>query len=72
VANLNGAITDGEPTGWLHGPAEHWVSELVRLVRELRFNGFVLWPDDEDVLGQTERFAREVVPRVREAVSAPS
>lgn len=70
VANLNGAITDGEPTGWLHGPVEHWVSELVRLVRELRFDGFVLWPDDEDALGQTERFARDVVPRVRDAVSA--
>ena len=68
VANINGAIVDGEVSGWLHGPADHWVAELTRLVRELRFDGLVLWPDHEDVLGQTERFATEVVPRVREAL----
>lgn len=68
LANLNGAITDGDQAGWLHGPVEHWVAELVRLVRELRFDGFILWPDDEDALGQTERFAREVVPAVRKAI----
>jgi alkanesulfonate monooxygenase SsuD/methylene tetrahydromethanopterin reductase-like flavin-dependent oxidoreductase (luciferase family) len=69
VANLNGAIVDGDRTAWLHGPVEHWIEELVRLVRELRFDGFVLWSDHEDVLGQTERFAREVVPGVRAALS---
>ena len=69
VANLNGRITAGAQEGWLRGPVEHWTEELVRLVRELRFDGFVLWPDDEDVLGQTERFASEVVPRVREALA---
>jgi alkanesulfonate monooxygenase SsuD/methylene tetrahydromethanopterin reductase-like flavin-dependent oxidoreductase (luciferase family) len=69
IANLNGVITDGDLTGWLRGPVEHWVDELVRLVRELRFDGFILWPDDEDVLGQTERFARAVVPAVRQALS---
>ena len=69
IANVNGAITDGEATGWLHGPVEHWVVELGRLVRELRFDGFVLWPDHDDVLGQTERFAREVVPAVREELA---
>ena len=68
VANINGAIVDGEVSGWLRGPADHWVAELTRLVRELRFDGLVLWPDHEDVLGQTERFATEVVPRVREAL----
>jgi alkanesulfonate monooxygenase SsuD/methylene tetrahydromethanopterin reductase-like flavin-dependent oxidoreductase (luciferase family) len=67
VANLNGAIVD-ERGEWLHGPVEHWVEELVRLVTELRFDGFVIWPDHEDVLGQTERFAREVVPAVRDAL----
>jgi alkanesulfonate monooxygenase SsuD/methylene tetrahydromethanopterin reductase-like flavin-dependent oxidoreductase (luciferase family) len=69
LANLNGAITDGEHSGWLHGPVEHWVGELVRLGRELRFDGFVVWPDDEDVIGQTERFARDVVPPVRDALA---
>jgi alkanesulfonate monooxygenase SsuD/methylene tetrahydromethanopterin reductase-like flavin-dependent oxidoreductase (luciferase family) len=69
VANIKGVITDGVTTAWLHGPVDHWVEELVRLVRDLRFDGLVLWPDTEGVLIQTERFAREVVPRVREAVS---
>jgi len=41
----------------------------VRLVRELRFDGFILWPDDPSVLEQTERFATEVVPAVRDAVA---
>jgi alkanesulfonate monooxygenase SsuD/methylene tetrahydromethanopterin reductase-like flavin-dependent oxidoreductase (luciferase family) len=69
IANLNGAIADGDVTGWLHGPVDHWVEELVRLARNLRFDGFVLWHDHEDVLGQTERFAREVAPAVREQLA---
>ncbi len=70
VANINGAIVDGEATGWLHGPVEHWVDELTRLMTELRFDGLVLWPEHDDPLGQTERFATEVVPRVRDAIVA--
>jgi alkanesulfonate monooxygenase SsuD/methylene tetrahydromethanopterin reductase-like flavin-dependent oxidoreductase (luciferase family) len=65
IANVNGAIVDGPMTEWLHGPVEHWVEELTRLVRDLRFDGVVLWCDHDDVLGQTERFAREVAPKVR-------
>jgi alkanesulfonate monooxygenase SsuD/methylene tetrahydromethanopterin reductase-like flavin-dependent oxidoreductase (luciferase family) len=68
IANVNGAILDGDGDGWLHGPVDHWVEELARLVRELRFDAFVLGPDHEDPLSQTERFATEVVPRVREAL----
>ena len=68
VANVNGAIVDGEATGWLHGPVEHWVDELTKLITELRFDGLVLWPDHDDPLGQTELFATEVVPRVRRAI----
>jgi hypothetical protein len=67
VANLNGVIGDGD--GWLRGPADHWVEELVKLARDLRFDGFVAWFDHEDQLGQTELFAGEVAPRVREALS---
>ena len=70
IANVNGAIVDGEVTGWLNGPVEHWVSELTRLVTELRFDGLVLWPEHDDPLGQTERFATEVVPSVRRAIVA--
>jgi alkanesulfonate monooxygenase SsuD/methylene tetrahydromethanopterin reductase-like flavin-dependent oxidoreductase (luciferase family) len=70
MANVNGAIVDGDVTGWLHGPVEHWVDELTKLVTELRFDGLVLWADHDDPLGQTERFATEVVPRVRDAIVA--
>ena len=69
LANLNGVIADGPVEGWLRGPAEHWAEELVKLARDLRFDGFVVWADHEDQLGQTERFATEVVPVVREALS---
>jgi len=69
VVNLNGVIADGGE-GWLRGPAEHWVEELVKLARDLRFSGFVAWFDAEDQLGQTERFATEVVPAVREALDS--
>jgi alkanesulfonate monooxygenase SsuD/methylene tetrahydromethanopterin reductase-like flavin-dependent oxidoreductase (luciferase family) len=72
LANVKGAVVDGEVSSWLHGPVEHWVEELVALVRDLRFDGFVLWVDHEDVLGQTERFAAEVVPAVREALGETS
>jgi alkanesulfonate monooxygenase SsuD/methylene tetrahydromethanopterin reductase-like flavin-dependent oxidoreductase (luciferase family) len=68
LANVNGAIVDGEVSAWLHGPVDHWVEELVRVLGELRFDGVVLWHDHDDALGQTERFATEVVPRVRAAL----
>ena len=38
------------------------------MVRDLRVDGLVLWHDHQGVLGQTEQFATEVVPRVREAL----
>jgi alkanesulfonate monooxygenase SsuD/methylene tetrahydromethanopterin reductase-like flavin-dependent oxidoreductase (luciferase family) len=68
VANLNGVIAE-QHSGWLRGPADHWVEEIVKLARDLRFDGFVAWFDAEDQLGQTERFAREVAPAVRQALS---
>jgi alkanesulfonate monooxygenase SsuD/methylene tetrahydromethanopterin reductase-like flavin-dependent oxidoreductase (luciferase family) len=67
IANVNGLIRDGEVTEFLDGPVGHWVSTLTSLVRDHGFDGFVLWPK-EDPLGQTERFGREVVPAVRDAV----
>src|SRR3954452_21706361 len=72
LANVNGAIVDGPVTEWLHGPVEHWVEEIAALVRDLRFDGVVLWCDHDDVLGQTERFAREVAPGVRAALGGTS
>jgi alkanesulfonate monooxygenase SsuD/methylene tetrahydromethanopterin reductase-like flavin-dependent oxidoreductase (luciferase family) len=64
LANVNGLITDGDVTDFLDGPVEHWVETLVSLVRDHRFDGFVLWPK-EDPLAQIERFGGEVVPAVR-------
>ncbi len=64
IVNVNGAIEDGPVTSWLHGPVEHWVEELERLM-DAGFDGFVLWADHPDVLGQTERLATEVAPAVR-------
>ena len=67
IANVNGVIGEGD--GWLRGPADRWVETLVGLARDLRFDGFVAWFDHEDQLGQTELFATEVAPRVRDALS---
>jgi alkanesulfonate monooxygenase SsuD/methylene tetrahydromethanopterin reductase-like flavin-dependent oxidoreductase (luciferase family) len=69
IANLEGAIVDGPVREWLHGPVDHWVEELARLVRDLRFDGFVIGQDHADTLGQTERLAGEVAPLVRAAVA---
>ena len=71
IANLSGEITDGasgESGEWLHGPVEHWVEELTKLVRDFGFDGFVLSPADGS-LEQIERFATEVAPAVREAAA---
>ena len=64
IANVNGAIEDGDVSDWLHGPPEHWIEELRRLMA-MGFDGFVFWADHPDVLGQTERFAKEIAPAVR-------
>ncbi len=68
VINVGGMIEDGPVRGRLHGPPEHWVETLTGFAVELRFDAFVLWPED-DVVGQIERFAAEVAPAVREAVA---
>jgi alkanesulfonate monooxygenase SsuD/methylene tetrahydromethanopterin reductase-like flavin-dependent oxidoreductase (luciferase family) len=64
VANVN------SDQGFLDGPPEQWVEQLVSLHRDLRFDGFVLWPGGDDPLGEIERFAGEVVPAVRAALTA--
>jgi alkanesulfonate monooxygenase SsuD/methylene tetrahydromethanopterin reductase-like flavin-dependent oxidoreductase (luciferase family) len=68
IYNVGGEITDGPARALLHGPAEHWVEELSRFAIDLGFDGFVLWPS-ADPIEQTERFAREVAPAVRDAVA---
>jgi alkanesulfonate monooxygenase SsuD/methylene tetrahydromethanopterin reductase-like flavin-dependent oxidoreductase (luciferase family) len=66
--NLMGEISDGAASELLHGPVEHWVETLSEFALELGFDTFVFWPETEPLV-QTERFAREVVPGVRETVA---
>jgi alkanesulfonate monooxygenase SsuD/methylene tetrahydromethanopterin reductase-like flavin-dependent oxidoreductase (luciferase family) len=68
VYNVGGTIVDGPTQSLLHGPPAHWVETLTSFARELGFDTFVFWPDDEP-LAQLERFAREVVPGVRSGLA---
>jgi alkanesulfonate monooxygenase SsuD/methylene tetrahydromethanopterin reductase-like flavin-dependent oxidoreductase (luciferase family) len=64
VYNLGGTIADGPTRDLLEGPPEHWVETLTEFAIELGFDTFVFWPED-DQLNQVERFAQEVMPRLR-------
>jgi alkanesulfonate monooxygenase SsuD/methylene tetrahydromethanopterin reductase-like flavin-dependent oxidoreductase (luciferase family) len=66
--NVSGTVVEGPATELLHGPADHWVETLTGFALELGFDTFVFWPES-DPLPQLERFAREVVPGVRESVA---
>ena len=55
--------------GPLEGPAGKWVETLTGFVLEEGMDSFVYWPVG-DHERQTELFAGEVVPGVREAVEA--
>jgi alkanesulfonate monooxygenase SsuD/methylene tetrahydromethanopterin reductase-like flavin-dependent oxidoreductase (luciferase family) len=67
--NVAGTIADGPTRELLVGPPSHWIEELARFALELGFETFVFWPR-EDPVSQLERFAREVVPGVRETVES--
>ena len=68
VYNVGGTIADGPTQSLLHGPPAHWVETLTSFARELGFDTFVFWPDEEP-LAQLERFAQEVVPGARSALA---
>jgi alkanesulfonate monooxygenase SsuD/methylene tetrahydromethanopterin reductase-like flavin-dependent oxidoreductase (luciferase family) len=66
--NVSGTITDGaRGDGPLDGPPEHWVETLSGWSADLGIESFVFWPGGDDLVGQVERFAAEVVPGVRAA-----
>jgi alkanesulfonate monooxygenase SsuD/methylene tetrahydromethanopterin reductase-like flavin-dependent oxidoreductase (luciferase family) len=67
--NVRGMISDGPVRDPLKGPPDHWIETLTSFVVDLGLDSFIFWPSD-DVFGQIERFAQEVAPGVREAVSA--
>jgi alkanesulfonate monooxygenase SsuD/methylene tetrahydromethanopterin reductase-like flavin-dependent oxidoreductase (luciferase family) len=64
VANVSAA------PGFLDGPLEQQVEQLVALVRELRFDGLVLMPGDEDPMAEIERLGTEVAAAVRAELSS--
>lgn len=67
ILNVNGEITDGASNGSLRGPVNQWVDELTDLSIDYGFDTFIFWGEGED---QLARFAEEVVPAVRNQVTA--
>ncbi len=63
--NVNGRFTARVGTGFLDGPADVWVEQLVELALGEGMSGFVLASDDPDDI---RRYAGEVAPAVRDAV----
>jgi alkanesulfonate monooxygenase SsuD/methylene tetrahydromethanopterin reductase-like flavin-dependent oxidoreductase (luciferase family) len=65
LVNIQGAF---EPVnrGFLQGPPEQWVEELLPFVVERGFSAFILWSDEP---GAIERYGAEVAPALREAVA---
>jgi alkanesulfonate monooxygenase SsuD/methylene tetrahydromethanopterin reductase-like flavin-dependent oxidoreductase (luciferase family) len=68
IYNVAGAITDGMKGGFLDGPGSYWSDELTSLALEFGMDAFVFWPVT-DPTAQLRRFAEDVVPAVREAIS---
>ena len=80
IYNFGGRITPepllatrGEDGRWIGGSARQWVDELTSAVLEHDAGGFVYrTTDDTPAAEAVARFAREIVPAVREAVAASS
>ena len=80
VYNFGGRITPepllatrGEDGRWIGGSARQWADELTSAVLEHDAGGFVYrTTDDTPAAEAVARFAREIVPAVREAVAAGS
>jgi hypothetical protein len=68
IYNVIGTI-DGDDGVGLRGSAAEWASTLAEWHHDLGFDTFVSWPTNH-ADDQLERFARDVVPRVRELGSA--
>jgi len=66
VLNVSGTLADAG-SGFLDGPPERWVADLLPLVVDDGVGTVVLATDDVATL---ERFAREVAPALRAAVAA--
>lgn len=64
LVNISGRFSD-VPGGFLDGPSEQWVRDLLPLVLEDGVGTFILMSDDAATL---ELFASEVIPALRKAV----
>ncbi|WP_099020580.1 LLM class flavin-dependent oxidoreductase [Mycolicibacterium palauense] len=67
VYNVFGRIVDVPTDERFNGTVEQWVETLVGLVVETGMDTFIFAAPDDDV-DQVRRFAREVVPAVRDGV----
>jgi alkanesulfonate monooxygenase SsuD/methylene tetrahydromethanopterin reductase-like flavin-dependent oxidoreductase (luciferase family) len=69
VVTVSGRLTDSaDPgVGFLSGPSERWVSDLVPLIVQHGVTTLVLRVDGANPIEQLERFAREVAPGLDEA-----
>jgi alkanesulfonate monooxygenase SsuD/methylene tetrahydromethanopterin reductase-like flavin-dependent oxidoreductase (luciferase family) len=66
ILNVAGTITERHREGPLRGPVDQWVDEIGELAVTYGFDTFIFSGEGED---QLERFAEEVVPRVRHDVA---
>jgi len=70
IYNVVGTVGDGpRARSGLSGSVDHWVDTLTRWATELGLDTLIFWPAATSSI-QVERFAREVVPRVRKQVAA--
>ncbi|HYQ63128.1 LLM class flavin-dependent oxidoreductase [Actinophytocola sp.] len=67
VYNITGLVGPESPRPF-RGSAAQWVDQLAVLVGRHGMNGFVFWPES-DFDRQVERFAAEVVPAARAALT---
>ena len=69
--NVSGVVSQGqgsEGDGSLQGPPSLWVETLAGWATEIGFDTFVFWPE-ADPRGQLERFASDVAPALRDAIT---
>jgi alkanesulfonate monooxygenase SsuD/methylene tetrahydromethanopterin reductase-like flavin-dependent oxidoreductase (luciferase family) len=65
LLNISGSFDCDD--GFLQGPPDQWVDQLLPFVLEDGFATFILATDDPDVIA---RWGREVAPALRDAVAA--
>lgn len=66
IVNIDGRFSSAGGGGFLHGPANQWVEELLPYVVADGVGTFILASDDADDI---QRFADEVAPALREAIA---